>query len=195
MRWPQGAADVTEWLAKYWVQGALFMGIALLAPLPLLVHAWGPPLLLIYLHSPGYMFHQVEEHHGDRFRDYINQRVFGGVEAMTAKGVLWANLPGVWGLDLAALYAAGFLVPGDGLAAPYLMLVNAIGHVAMAVRAREYNPGLGTAALLFVPLGLATLAVIAAPLAQHLVGLGAALAIHAAIAIATARRAARLIGR
>ena len=33
-------------------------------------------LLLIYLHTPIYMLHQVEEHTGDRFREFVNQLCF-----------------------------------------------------------------------------------------------------------------------
>jgi hypothetical protein len=138
------------------------------------------------------MLHQVEEHSGDRFRNFINQRVFGGVDALTTTGVLWINLPGVWGTNLVALYAAGFWAPGYGLAAPYLMIVNAIAHVAATARFRIYNPGLITSLVIFFPLGLASLYVIPASLAQHALGLGVSLAIHLAIVVGTAKRAARL---
>ncbi len=35
------------------------------------------------------MLHQLEEHWGDRFRSYVNNTVFGGVEALTVADVLW----------------------------------------------------------------------------------------------------------
>jgi hypothetical protein len=184
---------VTVWLARYWVKGALFTGVALIALVPLLFDAWWPQLLLIYLHSPGYMVHQVEEHTGDRFRTFINQRIFHGVEALTTVDVLWINLPGVWGLNMAALYLANFLSPELGLVAPYLMLVNAIAHLGMAAQTRGYNPGLWTSLAIFFPLGLVTLYVIPASPAHHALGLGAAIAIHLLIAVGIARKAARMI--
>ncbi|WP_040581584.1 HXXEE domain-containing protein [Methyloferula stellata] len=183
---------MTHWLSKYWVQGALFMAVALLALVPLIFKAWWPQILLIYLHSPGYMVHQVEEHTGDRFRTFINQRLFGGVEALTTVGVLWINLPGVWGINLAALYAAVFLEPGYALAAPYLMIVNAVAHLGTVKRTHGYNPGLVTALIVFFPLGLVTLYMVPASLGQHLLGLGISIAIHATIAGGAITRAAYL---
>ncbi len=178
-----------DWLAAHWVPGALLMAIALLLLAPPLVGAWGWPVGLVYLHSPVYMLHQVEEHSGDRFRAYVNARVFGGLEALTTVDVLWINVPGVWGLNLAALYAAYYVDPGFGLVAPYLMLVNALVHCAPAARMRAYNPGLATACVLFLPLALFALWRIPASAPQHALGLALALAIHAAIVARVGRRA------
>jgi hypothetical protein len=67
----------------------------------------------------------------------------------------------------------------------YLLLVNAVAHIGQALALRRYNPGLVTAVLLFVPLGW--LGVRAVTAAGHggwgyqAMGLGSALAIHAAI--------------
>ncbi|MFX8235356.1 HXXEE domain-containing protein, partial [Acinetobacter baumannii] len=63
---------------------------------------------------------------------------------------------------------------------PYLMLVNAVGHGAAALRF-GYNPGLVTALLLFLPLGMVTLLTISASFAAHAVGLSIAVLIHLAI--------------
>lgn len=181
--------DFRDWLAAHWVAGALCMAVALTLLTPVLVGALATPVLLIYLHSPGYMLHQIEEHWGDRFRTYINTKLFGGIDALTTQAVLWINLPGVWGIDLAALYAARMVDPGYGLAAPYLMIVNAVAHLGMAARLKAYNPGVATSVALFFPLGFATLWLVPATLAQHALGLGISLAIHAAIVVHTARRA------
>jgi len=187
-----GAAPVTDWLAKHWVPGALFMAGALLALAPLIYSACGLQLLLIYLHSPGYMLHQVEEHTGDRFRRFLNQRIFG-VEALTTVAASWINLPGVWGLNLAALYLAFFVEPGWGLAAPYLMVVNALVHLGTAARTRGHNPGLWTSLALFFPLGAATLWLVPATGAQHVLGLvvAVAVAVHLAITVGVGARAMR----
>lgn len=181
-----------DWLATHWVTGALFMAGALLAVAPL-VEAWGGPgVLLIYLAGPGYMLHQVEEHTGDRFHRWVNERMFGGREALTVGAVLWINLPGVWGLNLAALYAAWLAGPQWGLAAPYLMLVNGISHIAGMARQRGYNPGVATSAVVFLPLSLATLWSIPAGVPAHAVGLAVSLAVHAGILAHVTRRAAAL---
>jgi hypothetical protein len=95
----------------------------------------------------------------------------------------------VWGINLLALYSAYFFDPGWGLVAPYLMLVNAIGHIGTTFRVKAYNPGLVTSLLLFLPLSVTALIVVRGSLVQHLIALGLSLALHAVIAITAARRA------
>jgi hypothetical protein len=95
--------------------------------------AYGPALglarLLTYAMLPVYMFHQVEEHTGDRFRIFVNEKVFGGVEALSHDSVLWISLPGVWGVGLLSVYAATFVGPGWGLSMVCLVLVNSVAHL------------------------------------------------------------------
>jgi hypothetical protein len=175
-------------LKTHWVAGAALIAAALLALAPILALDWPLGLWLIFLHSPGYMIHQVEEHYHDRFRTFVNRRVFGGREALTTSDIIAVNVGGVWFADFAALYAARFLSEGWGLAAPYLMLVNAVGHVGQAVVTRDYNPGVVTSVVIFVPLGAATLLVVPGTIAQHAVGLGVAVLIHLSIAARVAWR-------
>lgn len=188
---PDFASNLVSRIAAHWVAAALasgvVFGLSALVLQPLLPAAIG----LVLLAGPAYMLHQVEEHAGDRFRRFVNERVFGGVEALTTGDVLVINLPGVWGLNLAALYGAVLAAPGWGLAAAYLMVVNAVSHVAMAVRLKAYNPGLVTAILLFLPIGGLALIRTPATIGEHLAGLGIAIAIHAAIALNALRRARR----
>lgn len=174
---------ITAYLARHWVAAALIMGLMLLAIVPVGIVGGDRAVLMVYLAGPVYMLHQVEEHWGDRFRSYVNTVVFGGVEALTTSDVLLINLPGVWGINLLALYAAHFITPGWGLAAPWLMLINGITHVVMGVVKRSYNPGLVTAALVFIPFGLVSLWLIPGSGVQQGVGLAIALVIHAAIAV------------
>jgi hypothetical protein len=173
------------WLASCWVAGAGFMAAALIAVAPLLASAASLPLVLIFLCSPAYMVHQVEEHTHDRFRRFFNERLFDGRDALTIADVLVVNLPLVWGLNLAALYAAFAWGGGYGLVAPYALIVNAVVHVAAALRFRVYNPGLATAVALFVPLGVAAVIVIGREpgvgIAYHLAALAIAVLLHVAI--------------
>lgn len=143
------------------------------------------------------MFHQVEEHRSDRFRVFVNQHVFHGVEALSPLAVLWINLPGVWGVGLFSIYAASFLSIGWGLSIVYLVLVNAVAHIVAAILWREYNPGLWTALLLFVPLGsLAILQISRVPGVErihHAAGTAVAIGIHAAIVICTRGKATKIL--
>lgn len=175
-------AMLKSWLQAHWVAGAIFMSLALLLLVPVGIGDGSLPLMLIFLASPIYMLHQVEEHTGDRFRAYINGTVFGGVQALSVADVLWINLPGVWGLNFAALYAAHFIDVGWGVAAGYLILINGIAHIGMAARFRSYNPGLATGVLVFVPFGLALILLVPANEVQNATGLAIAMAIHAVIA-------------
>lgn len=72
---------IKDWLEKHWVAGAIFMGAVQMLLLPVVVVGNDRSVLLIYLAS-GILIHQVEEHTGDRFRSYVNSKVFGGVEAL-----------------------------------------------------------------------------------------------------------------
>lgn len=172
-----------DWLTHHWVACALTMGLMLLLLTPVLATVWTAPFLLLYLQLPVYMIHQVEEHWGDRFRQFVNQKVFGGYEALSPASILVINIPGVWGINLLSLYAATFLGLGWGLAGVYLTLVNGVAHIAAAFRG--YNPGLWTALALFLPVsGLALKTVSQSPEVagiHHAVGLGSAIGIHAAI--------------
>ena len=170
-----------DFLTRKWVVGAGFVAAVLLVLWPLLAADWTAAVTLIYLHSPTYMIHQIEEHKLDRFRLYVNETFFDGREALTPPDIVWINVGWVWGVNLLALYLARFAGPGWGLVAPYMLIVNAIGHIAMAARVRGYNPGLATSIVLFLPLGLWALWSIPGTLLQQAVGLLAALAVHAAV--------------
>lgn len=185
-----------EWLNRHWVAAALCMASLLSLLMPILAQARSSSWLLIFSMLPAYMFHQVEEHTGDRFRAFVNQRVFNGVEGLTRLAVLWINLPGVWGVGLFSIYAASFLSIGWGLSMVYLVLVNAVAHIVAAILWREYNPGLWTALFLFVPLGtLALLQITRAPgvgRIHHAAGIAVAIGIHAAIVIYTRGKARKV---
>lgn len=186
-----------RWLNEHWVPAALCVAIALTLLLPLVALHWGLAQLLIYAMLPVYMFHQVEEHTGDRFRIFVNEKVFGGVEALSHAAVLWINLPGVWGVGLLSVYAATFVGPGWGLSMVYLVLVNSVAHLVAAGVWRQYNPGLWTTLALFIPLGSWALVRTASEPGvsriQHFIGLVVAIGIHVAIVIYTRQQKARIV--
>lgn len=188
---------MVSWLYRSWVTAALVLGVLLLVllPVPILRLHWNLFLVLIYLHAPIYMLHQVEEHTGDRFRRFVNDQIYGGVDALTPAAVLWTNIPCVWGVTGVALYLAVAAGAGWGLIATYLVAVNGVVHVVGAVVKRRYNPGLVTAVVLFLPLSGITFwksTAAAASGMQHATGLVVALMIHAILVIHTRRRAAQL---
>jgi hypothetical protein len=188
---------IRTWIYANWPYAGLTACLFLLLMTPLLWSSWSGAMLLVYLQLPLYMIHQVEEHHRDRFRAFVNRHMAGGRDALTTEGVVIINLGGVWAVDLVALYLAYFVRPGLGLIAVYLPIVNGLVHVAGWAGLREYNPGLVSAVTLLLPAGAAgwwLLVREGCTMADHAWGLGVAIAIHVAIVVSVRRQAVRLMG-
>lgn len=178
---------VLDWLVGRWEwPGAvLFSAIAITVLLPVWYADAGILTVLVVLQLPLYMFHQYEEHHGNRFVEYFNRVVGDGYEVLTPMSAFVINSIGVWGVIFAGIVLYRFVAPGYGTIATDLGLVNFLGHAQLALRRREYNPGLLTALFLFVPLGGAGLYAVTvlghATIMQQMIGALVAIAIHAAI--------------
>ncbi len=84
--------SLTNWLGDRWVAGAGFSAFSVGVLAPFVDSLVSIPLLLIFLHGPGYMAHQVEEHTRDRFRTFVNARMFGGRTAAAGRETLSAWL-------------------------------------------------------------------------------------------------------
>ena len=183
-------------LRDNWVYGGVLAGIMLLVLTPVLASGWSWALTLIWLQLPAYMVHQFEEHDADRFRAFVNTVIGRGKEVLTRMDVFIINIFGVWGVDAIAFLLAARVHLGLGLIAVYLTLVNGILHCVQAVALRRYNPGLVTAVLLFLPLAVVTLWVLAGDVdvtaTDHVIGLGLAILIHAAIVVWVVRHKRQL---
>jgi len=179
-------------LRDHWLIGALVGAPLLLAMAPVQQAVMPPWLLWVFLAQPLYMMHQLEEHVGDRFRRFVNERLAGGAEALTPAAVAVINIGGVWMVNAASLLLAATHHPGWGLLAAYLMVVNAGTHLAAAVKLKAYNPGLVSALLLFLPAGLTTLILVSfqpgVGFVEHLGALLLILALHAIIVLHVTRR-------
>jgi len=175
-----------------WPYATAFAAAFLLAFVPVLVTTAGWVLTLIYLQLPIYMLHQLEEHTDDRFRTFTNAEIGHGKEVLSRNATFFINSVGVWGIELVAFYLAVFVNPGWGLAAMYLPFVNAFGHVGQGIAMRRYNPGLWTAAFLFLPISGGALVLVSravhATLAMQLTGLFTSLFVHALIIIHVKRQ-------
>lgn len=143
-----------ERLSAYWVYGGTLAGVMLLAMMPALTRGWPLPLTLVLLQLPLYMLHQYEEHDDDSFRIFCNHWIGRDTDVLPAVAVWIINIPFVWGIIAGALYLAEFVHIGYGLIAVYLPIVNAFAHIGAAIALRRYNPGLITAVVLFLPVGL-----------------------------------------
>jgi hypothetical protein len=171
-------------LVRNWVYGGSLAGVLLLLLLPAIDSGWRLALVLVYLQIPIYMLHQLEEHDDDRFHRYIDKLIGHGRDVLPAPAIFVINI-GVWVLNLISFALAAHAGIGWGLIGVYAMLVNALVHIADGVAKRAWNPGLVTAIVLFLPLGLGSLWAISATgeatVLQHVVGIVVAVAIHAGI--------------
>jgi hypothetical protein len=140
-------------LEQYWVYGGFLAGVLMLILLPVRARDSSSALVVVFLQLPVYMLHQYEEH-DDRFRLFVNRMSGGGKEVLSHQAVFTINVSGVWGVIDASFSLAFYISIGYGLIAIYLTLVNAVAHIGAAVASHSYNPGLATAALLFVPVGV-----------------------------------------
>jgi hypothetical protein len=194
------AGRVLNWLVGkwQWPYATLFAAFFLLALAPFVFKYAGLPLGLVYLQLPIYMLHQYEEHAHDRFRLWVNQMIGHGQEVLTPIATFWINSLLVWGLDLVALYLACFVDLSLGLIAMYLPMLNACGHIIPALIKRQYNPGLITSVVLFLPVGLVSTYFVSlaaqSDWQNHLLALGVAIAVHGTI-IAHVRRRMSYLSR
>ncbi|HEU0196937.1 MAG TPA: HXXEE domain-containing protein [Nevskiaceae bacterium] len=183
-------------LISYWVYGGLLAGILLLVLSPLLVSGWPLPAAAAFLLLPAYMIHQYEEHDHDRFRLFFNATIGKGFDVLSPVAVFVTNVPVVWGVIALSLYAAVEISLGWALIAVYLVIVNAFVHIIHAIIFRRYNPGLVTAVLVFLPLGIWVLHLVdsagAGSVANHAVGLVVAVAIHAVLLVHVRRKLATM---
>ena len=182
-------------LIDNWVYGGFLAGLLLLLLTPVIAHSWAPSLLATFLCLPIYMLHQYEEHDNDRFRIFVNQAIGKGREGLSPLAVFVINVPGVWGVIGLSVSLAAMVNVGLGLIAVYLIIVNAIAHIVHAAIFRRYNPGLGTAIGLFLPLGGYGLSAIqqagGGTISLHLTGAAVAIGIHAAIIAHVTRKQRR----
>jgi hypothetical protein len=185
-------------LVRNWVYGGALAGLLLLLLLPAIDQGWPLVLVLVYLQMPIYMLHQLEEHDADRFQQTVNEMIGHGEDVLPREAIFVINI-GVWGLNLVSFALAAHAGIGWGLIGAYAMLVNALAHIGQAVRLRQYNPGLVTAAILFLPVGAGGLWAISATgeasTLHHVIGLAVALLIHAGIVAYVVSNARRMGAR
>lgn len=179
-------------LTENWVYGGFLAGFLILGLFAVTGRDWSAAFWLVALQLPLYMLHQFEEHDADRFRLFVNNLMGAGRDILTRRAVFVINVPGVWGVNLAAIALAGLVDPGFGLIAVWLALLNGVVHVAQGVALKRYNPGLFTAVALFLPAGLAGVWVLRTSghgsAGWQMLGFAVAAAIHVAIVIHVRRR-------
>lgn len=183
----KGKEEMLNRLVANWVYGGFLAGLLILSITPIFAHSWSPAVLGTFLCLPAYMLHQYEEHDNGRFREFVKGSIGHGRDVLSPMAIFIINVPGVWGVIAVSLWLAAAVNPGFGLIAAYLVLVNAVVHIAGAAGGRKYNPGLMTAVLLFLPVGSYCVVAIQqsgfGSVWMHAIGLFVAVAIHVAIVV------------
>ncbi len=179
-------------LAGRWVYGGALAAPLLVALAPLAGAGRPAAFWLAWLCLPAYMLHQWEEHDDDRFRRFV-VALLHHPGALSRAEVFWINILGVWVLLAGVVWLVAAAGPGWALVAGWLLLVNALLHLGQGLGLRRHNPGLVTAAVLLLPMGLATFAAAAgaASLLQHLAAPLVAAGLHAAILLRVRRNVRR----
>lgn len=151
-----------------WPDMALGGGFACLFSLALLAPGASdrPDRVVLLLVLGTYMLHQFEEHGVDllgqtyAFEAAINGIVgpwlgcpAGAVCPFDPQTLYLVNTILVWWL-IASVAVLGRGSPLPELMAVSIMTVNMMTHIGSAILLREYNPGLGTALVLFLPVGV-----------------------------------------
>ncbi|MBV1706634.1 MAG: HXXEE domain-containing protein [Hyphomicrobiales bacterium] len=180
-------------IIERWPRALPWLIVPILAGLlPALPLAAGSLSLLLALHFPVYMVHQIEEHlWPGGFRTYVNREIFhspdpeapASAEAIAFVNIVLVLIP----LMLGAIPRQ--LQPGFvwiGLVMLAVSLVNSLAHTGLAIVRRQRNPGLVSAIFLLLPFSLWGLHVASQRLAlgwpQYALLMLAALALHGLVA-------------
>lgn len=114
----------------------------------------------------AYIVHQFEEHWIDlygqtfAFKPYLNgflSNLMGqqaGTELISDASIFVINTSLVWLVGALAIWRGGSKHIFATLCMAAIVVVNAVSHVGVVVARMSYNPGLLTAVLVFLPLGV-----------------------------------------
>ena len=140
-----------QWFIDHWMRAGLVVAGVMLLTLPVYWSNSNRTVMLTTILLPLYMIHQYEEHAQGKFVAVFNATIGKGYQVLTEVSAFMINFFGVWVVYLVAFYLARYVNLGFALIVSYLMLVNALAHIASAAVMRLYNPGLWTAVALFLP--------------------------------------------
>lgn len=130
-----------------WAKACPWMAVVAAAAL-FIFFRLSDPMFWALVNIPLYLLRQTEEHYiPGGFKKYMNERVLGdGKEALTDRKIFWINILLVWTAFL-IFGALSFVNLGFGLVIVIFSIINCATHIAQAVKARRYNPGLVMASL------------------------------------------------
>jgi len=135
-----------------WANATPFLGIVSTVLLFVLTRP-SQPIFWALVNIPLYFFHQMEEHlWPGGFKRYVNtvvNKLPEGEEILTDTKVFWINILLVW-IAFVIFGALSFMDIRFGLLLIVFSIINCLTHIAMALRMKEWNPGLVMASLQFL---------------------------------------------
>lgn len=180
-----------KWMEDNWAKAvpflALYMGILLV----IFVYGQDFALFLIWIQMVVYLLHQTEEYIAPGgFMKFFNHKMLKSPEndwPLTKRESLLINVPVIFlAYPLTAILATYFGY-GIGMWLMYFSIINGLGHVVMALKFHEYNPGTAVSACLNIPVGIYAIwyftvnGLVGA--GAHVTGIIIALAVQAAVMI------------
>lgn len=150
---------MTDLIYKNWAKAGLLISLAILAYI-YLIQKQTVALLdkYILLNLAFLMLHQFEEYvYPGTFKDYFNNRLYNPFgffrNKLTDKAILWVNVIFGWGMNILVLVFLN-TNPVAVMAVIGIVFINGIVHFFVTFKTRDYNPGVVTGAILFIPLGI-----------------------------------------
>ena len=177
-----------NWLKQNWPHSTIFLAVYITIMLVLFVRD-NQPLFLIWAQLPVYFTHEFEEYVlPGGFLKWFNRRVLVSPRddwPLTPWMSLWINVPIIFTAFPVAGILATVIDLKYGVWLPYFSVVNATGHVVMAVVFRGYNPGTVVSLLLNIPVGIYTIVYLTShdlvSTTANVVGLLIGIAVQAAV--------------
>lgn len=124
--------------------------LAIVSAVLLIIFTRSQPIFWALVNIPLYFLHQTEEHlWPGGFKRYVNtvvNKLPEGEEKLTDIKVFWVNILLVW-IAFIIFGALSFWHIGFGLVLIIFSIINCLTHVGMALRKKEWNPGLVMASL------------------------------------------------
>lgn len=139
------------WFVANWSRMALPAGIVGALTIASLLLDGNRDEAMVALLLPIYMVHQYEEHAHGRFIAFVNKHIGHGLPLLDLTSVFWINIGCVWALFLAVSLITRWVSPELVLIPVYATLLNGVIHVVTTLKLRDYNPGLYTSIVLFIP--------------------------------------------
>lgn len=148
-----------KFIYKYWVYAGTFFSVLIICYV-YFIEKNKLPLAdkIIMLNLAFLMLHQFEENvYPGGFKEYFNNNLYNPFgffrNKLTDKGIFWINVILGWGMNIIALiFLKDF--PLAVLTAVTIIFINGLLHFFVTFKTRNYNPGVVTGSILFLPLGL-----------------------------------------